>query len=232
MARLSLLLLSLILGTSLWTPLSASAQASVHVVKKGEALSSIARKYGVSSAALKQENKITDVNKIKAGSRLRIPSKTPVAASRSAAPAASNSKFPARLRNSPERLALIPYFDKWAKANAIDPSLLKATAWAESGWQNSAVSSTGARGIGQILPSTAKFISTNLIGVQLDVGNPEHNIRMSARYLRYLLANNNGDVRLALASYFQGPNSVKRIGVKPASERYAQNIIALQGQFR
>ena len=73
--------------------------------------------------------------------------------------AAGGGRLPARLAASPERLALVPSFNRWARAYGIPPDLLKALAWMESGWQNQKVSSVGAVGIGQLLvrAGVAKF---------------------------------------------------------------------------
>jgi N-acetylmuramoyl-L-alanine amidase len=108
-----------------------------------------------------------------------------------------------------------------------------ATTWLESGWQNDVVSSVGAYGIGQLMPGTVRFIRTELIGLEsLDPRVPEHNIRMSARYLRWLLERANGDVRLALAGYYQGPASVRAVGALPSTVAYVNGVLALRGRFR
>ena len=44
-----------------------------HIVKKGESLNKIARKYGVSLQVLLKENNITDPDAIKAGEKIKIP---------------------------------------------------------------------------------------------------------------------------------------------------------------
>ena len=66
------------------------------------------------------------------------------------------------------------------------------------------------------MPTTAAFVREYLIGVSaLDVHVAEHNIRMSARYLKWLVDRARGDERLALAAYYQGPRSVDLRGVLP-----------------
>jgi soluble lytic murein transglycosylase-like protein len=127
----------------------------------------------------------------------------------------------------------VPLFQKWAAANAIPADLLMATTYLESGWQNDVVSSVGAIGIGQLMPSTVRFIRGELIGVpNLDPRIPEHNIRMSARYLRFLLGHTGGDVRKALASYYQGPGSVQSIGLYDDTVQYVDGVLSLRSAFR
>jgi len=203
-------------------PITTAGAGRVHVVAAGETLSSIAARYGTNVRAIVDANGIADPNHVRIGTRLRIPT---------VAQSAPTGGLPARLQESPARLALIPHFKRWAEANGIDAALLMAVCWHESGWQNDVVSSVGAMGIGQLMPGTAAFVSEELIGVPLDPSVPEDNIRMSARYLRFLLSRVDGDVRLALAGYFQGPGSVAARGLIPASEQYVQVIQNLRPRF-
>jgi soluble lytic murein transglycosylase-like protein len=140
--------------------------------------------------------------------------------------------YPSRLRSSPERLALVPTFRHWAAANRLPSDLLMATTWLESGWQNGVVSRTGAVGIGQLMPDTVRFVRGDLIGVpSLDPRQPEHNIRMSARYLRWLVDQANGDLRLALGGYYQGPRSIRTVGPYDDTVAYIDGVLALRGRF-
>lgn len=209
-------------GQTLDVPAGAPAAATAarsHVVAPGETLSGIAARYTTSVRALVGLNDIRDPNRVQIGKRLRIPD----------APAPTG--LPARLVASPARLALIPHFQRWAIANGLDPALVMAVAWQESGWQNHVVSHAGAVGIGQLLPSTARFISRDLIGVPLDPAIPADNIRMTARYLRYLLTRTGGDLDQALAGYFQGLASVASIGRLPATVDYIAIVRQLRPRF-
>ena len=201
-------------------PAPAAAAAGVqHVVVAGETLSGIAARYGSTVAAIVSANGIADPNHVRIGTRLTIP--------RAAAP----SGLPARLLESPARMALIPHFQRWAVANNIDPALVMAVAWHESGWQNTVISPAGAIGIGQLLPSTADFVSDVLIGVPLDPHVPADNIRMTARYLRWLLSRSGGNVDVALAGYFQGPASVAARGMLPVTKDYIAIVKQLRPRF-
>ena len=141
------------------------------------------------------------------------------------------ARLPAALLSFPDRLALMPSFDLWAAEYGVPPSLLKALAWMESGWQATVVSPSGAIGIGQLLPGTAAFVAGTLIGVALDPYVADDNIRMSARFLAQLLNLTNGDVNMALAGYYQGLTSVRRDGMKATTAAYVNVILALQARF-
>ena len=65
----------------------------------------------------------------------------------------------------------------------------------------------------------------------LDPGVATDNIRMSAHLLRYLLDRSNGRVRTALASYYQGVNSVQAIGISSGANTYADAIMGRRHWF-
>ncbi len=195
--------------------------AATHRVVRGETLSSIARRHGVSVQGLARANRIANVHRIRAGARLVVPRST----------AKVNRRLPLRLRQQPERLALLPRFDAEARRYGVPADLLKAVTWHESGWQNDKVSSTQALGIGQLMPDTVTFVNQRLLRARLDPRKPEHNIRMSARFLAYLLDRTDGDVPTAVASYYQGLASVSRRGPLPETERYVANVLVLRKNF-
>lgn len=193
--------------------------AQSHTVDEGDSLWGVAIAYGTTVDALRDANSLADDAVLQIGQRLVIPG------------AALSSDLPADLLSDPDRLALMPLFDKWANEYDVPPDLLKALAWFESGWNNEKRSSANAIGIGQILPITADFVSEVLLqGTQLDPTVPEQNIRLSARYLQYLLYHA-GSTRLAIASYYQGLTATRQHGVYSSSEFYVDGILALRSRF-
>lgn len=191
-----------------------------HVVGAGENLTAVALRYGVSVDAVAKHNRLADLDRIRVGQTLVIPEPT------------LDPELPARLRSLPLRMALRPVFARWARANRIPTDLLEAMAWLESGWNQAKISSTGAIGIGQLMPDTAAFVARELIGRPLDPRVPEDNIRMSARFLRYLLNKADGDVATALCGYYQGLRSMRHNGLYRATRQYAADVQALRTRFR
>lgn len=214
-------------------PAAAAAGGSQHVVRPGETLSHVAARYGTSISALASANGLADPDLVIAGTVLTIPTPSPVAVSGGGGGggggSGGGSGLPSRLQASPTRLSYIPIFDHWAAANGIPADLLKAMTWLESGWQNHLVSSTGAVGVGQLMPDTVDHMQA-LIGVDLDPTVVDDNIRMSARFLRWLLARS-PSVEVALAGYYQGAASVSRIGLLDETRTYVANVLALRTRF-
>jgi soluble lytic murein transglycosylase-like protein len=91
---------------------------------------------------------------------------------------------------------------------SIDPSLVYALARTESGFNASAVSPVGARGLMQLMPVTANFIARNQ-GMSAAVSDPSENLALGQAYVRYLGQQNgiDGNLLAILASYNAGPNA-------------------------
>lgn len=202
---------------------SGTATSTVtYEVKPGDTLSEIALSAGISTPELAELNELPDRHTIRIGQKLQVPAGSGIAVAASG----NYPGLPQRIVETPERLALIPYFEKWAAANNIPVDLLMSIAWQESGWNNAALSNKGARGIGQLMPVTEVWVATSLIGhPELSAANPEENIRISARYVRWLLDRMGGDERRAIAGYYQGPTSVSNGPLFASTELYIENVL-------
>jgi soluble lytic murein transglycosylase-like protein len=112
--------------------------------------------------------------------------------------------------------ATIAYNDAIAEAAnlyKLDPNLIRAIIRAESAFNPFAVSSAGAQGLMQLMPAVAAELDV------LDPFDPRQNIFGGARYLRWLLDRNDGNLDLAVASYNAGPGAVDRYnGIPPYRE--------------
>src|SRR5947209_6961236 len=88
-----------------------------------------------------------------------------------------------------------------------------AVAGRESRFNPRAISRSGACGIMQLMPATARFLGLD------NVFDPRQNILAGTRYLRTLLDTFHGDLDLTLAAYNAGPGAVQRYnGVPPYRE--------------
>jgi soluble lytic murein transglycosylase len=95
---------------------------------------------------------------------------------------------------------------------SLDPALLAAVIYQESKFKADARSTSGAIGLMQLLPDTAKGIALHTGGSAFrvdDLYDPEINVRYGAWYLRHLLRKYR-DERSALAAYNAGQDNVDR----------------------
>ncbi|MGH9055378.1 MAG: lytic transglycosylase [Acidimicrobiales bacterium] len=230
-----------------------TSAAGTYIVQPGDSLWAISRAHGITVSQLAAANGMGVNDILLIGRHLNLPgTSTPdppgssPSASASAPSTAANpwtfcSTFspsggpwgvmPDLLRSSPDRLALQPLFIKWADHYGLSLPLLEAVAWQESGWQQGVVSQAGAVGTGQLLPSTASFISGTLVGMPLDINSVSDNIRMSAAFLAYL-ADLEGNNRCAtIAAYYEGPINLSQYGVFPETQAYVASVEALIPRF-
>lgn len=120
-----------------------------------------------------------------------------------------------------------PYIEMVARDNGVDPSLVKAVALVESGFNPKARSSKGAQGLMQLMPKTAaQYGVTN-------IRDPYQNLNAGAKHLRGLLDLYDGDVTLALAAYNAGSGAVTRYGGVPAyaeTQDYVKKVQTKMGR--
>lgn len=122
----------------------------------------------------------------------------------------------------------------------LNPALLAAVIEQESKFNADARSSTGAIGLMQLQPATAKGIAIRTGGskfVVSDLLDPEINVRYGAWYLRHLLDRYH-DERTALAAYNAGQENVDRWRAKhegvqfPETRAYVDRVERLKTIYR
>ena len=111
-----------------------------------------------------------------------------------------------------------------AKQNNLDPALLAAVIYQESKFDTGARSSSGAIGLMQLTPATARGIAIRTGGSAFrtaDLYNPEINIRYGSWYLENLFQKY-GNERLVLAAYNAGQGNVDRWRAKHEPIQFAE----------
>jgi soluble lytic murein transglycosylase-like protein len=116
----------------------------------------------------------------------------------------------------------------------LDPALLKAVMAAESGFNPTAVSPKGAIGLMQVLPATAERFGLQgdkKRSLEQKLTDPKTNIRLGARYLRFLRNMYPDQLYLVLASYNAGEGAVQKYNnaIPPFSE--TRNYVKVVTQF-
>ena len=107
------------------------------------------------------------------------------------------------------RLALLETVHFYASQSDLPPELVLAVIDIESRFDRFAISRSGAQGLMQLIPETARDLNVH------NPFDPDENIRGGSQYLRKMLDLFNEDLELALAAYNSGPTTVKRYGGIP-----------------
>ncbi len=185
---------------------------ATYIVQFADTVSEIAERFGVPTVAIVMANGLTDPHFILEGQALTIP----VVQSPLVRPV------------SPRIEALL---DEFAAVEGLDPGLVKAVAYVESGWQPDAVSSIGAAGVMQIVPSTGHWLEAEVFGYDLDIETSAYdNIKAGARYLRVLL-DLTGDIDQAVAAYYQGYSTLSLGVIYEETIRYLATVNEIKERF-
>ena len=141
--------------------------------------------------------------------------------------AAEGTGFSSALSQEMEKTQpLEQIFQKAADTYGVDKSLLKAMAKAESEFDPNATSKSGAMGIMQLMPATAKSLGVT------DAYDPEQNIMGGAKYIASLLDKYNGNVSYALAAYNAGSGNVDKYGGIPPFEETQNYVTKILGYLQ
>jgi LysM repeat protein len=214
------------------TTASSGASGGGHFVVPGDTLTGIAAANGITPASLAAANGLSPNSFVIAGTRLKIPAAAPAAIvpATSAAAPATNVPPTGAPAGAPGRLSA-SQIGSIAGANGAPASLATAIAWQESGFNNAMVSVANARGIMQVMPSTWSYVQNELGAGPLNPSSPADNVRAGSILLARLLRDTGGDPATAVAAYYQGLGSVRRIGMLPETRRYVANVLALRSRF-
>jgi LysM repeat protein len=194
------------------------AVARRHVVKAGESLTAIAGRFHTTVSTLARLNHLDPARPLLIGTVLRLPTVEHVAR---VTPAAATVTDATSVRAS---------LDHWASVYDVDPHLARALAWMESGYNNTLVSSVGARGIMQLLPTTWSYVETVLIGHKV-AHDADGNVQVGVALLHHLLTVFHGNARLALAGWYQGERAVKQHGLFKVSKTFVADVLALRSRM-
>ena len=127
-----------------------------------------------------------------------------------------------------------------ARNYRLEPALVAAVIYQESRFRPTVRSKTGAVGLMQLMPTTAKGIAARTGGTQFhvdDLLDPELNVRYGSWYLRYLI-DRYGDEKTALAAYNAGQSNVDAWradggGIRfPETRHYVSRVEHLKKVYR
>jgi hypothetical protein len=117
----------------------------------------------------------------------------------------------------------------WSRSYGVDPRLVRALAWMESGFQVRISSSAGAWGPMQVMPATWRYAETVLIGHRVP-RTADGGVRVGTAYLHQLLHQFRSRERLAVGAYYQGARAVRRRGLYAGTRRFVADVFALKAR--
>lgn len=136
---------------------------------------------------------------------------------------AKETNFEAILNaNKDKETNLNKVFEDASRTHGIPSKLLAAVAKVESNYNPNAVSRSGASGIMQLMPSTARGLGVT------DVFDVRQNINGGAKYLSSLFKKYDGDLDLTLAGYNAGPGNVSKYGGVPPFKETQNYIVKVK----
>src|SRR4051794_22377879 len=188
-----------------------------YVVRSGDDLTHLAQRFGLSLARLAKTNRIDPAKPLLIGTKLRVPT-----AARTVA--AASPTTPVAAATAAEIRDALGY---WSAEYGVDPRLARALSWMESGFQSNVVSSVGAWGPMQLLPTTFDYVEQTLVGSPIPrtaLGNVQAGVALIA----HLLDAFDGDERLALAAWYQGEQAVRDRGLFDETKPFVANVLALR----
>lgn len=121
------------------------------------------------------------------------------------------------------------YIEVASRRYKVDPDLVEAVMFVESGFNPEAVSSQGATGLMQLMRQTANQYQVE------DRFNPRDNIYAGVKHLRRLLDRFNNQLPLALAAYNAGAGAVERHGgipPYPETRRFVKKVLDYENQLK
>lgn len=128
----------------------------------------------------------------------------------------SPAEFKAHIRNA-------------SRKYRVDPALIEAIIQVESSFRSDAVSHSGATGLMQLMPGTARDLDV------VDRYNPRENIHGGVKYISELMKRFDNNMTLVIAAYNAGPGAVERHnGIPPNAEtpRYVKKVIKAYQDFK
>lgn len=114
---------------------------------------------------------------------------------------------------------------KHAQRRGVPVRLAQAVAWQESGWHQPLISSAGAIGVMQVLPSTGQWMSA-VSGERFRLRHTRGNIRAGTTLLRVLL-DSTPTQRHAVAAYYQGLSGIRN-GWYDETKTYVRSVMAIK----
>lgn len=135
-------------------------------------------------------------------------------------PRSSVEKFILKYRSPDLAASITDSIMRHSQAFDMNPKLVAALIARESKFNPRALSSSGAAGLGQLIPSTVKGLGLD------DPYDIDQNVKGTVKYFKSLVDRFRGKVSNAIAAYLEGPNLVERQGgFSPNAKTYVEEVL-------
>ena len=131
----------------------------------------------------------------------------------------------------PSRETVVAMIRRAAARWGIDTRFALGISYEEAGFNQRRISKVGAVGAMQIMPATADWLATYVVGRPLNIYRARDNVTAGVAFLAVLLRETAGDMRLAAAGYYQGLTSVRNRGMFADTKQYVANVMALRNRL-
>ena len=228
---------AVIVGGALTAPASAEHESlpggrrvTDYTVRPGDTATELAVRFHAWTAELIAHNHLGPGAGLTVGERIEIPvvtaavddhraeRRTPAGAGQQAGHT-EEVAYPSRQR---VRRAIV----RTSRRQGVDPQLALAVSWQEAGWRMHHVSSAGALGAMQVLPSTAEWMEL-YVGRDLAPRRLRDNVATGVTLL-HVLAEGTVSRARQLGSYYQGLGAVRRHGLYDDTRDYVDNVLAIK----
>jgi len=204
-----------------------------YTVRPGDTATGLAVRYHAWTAELIAHNHLGRSAGLTVGDRIEIPVVTAAVPHHQSEPTAHPPHGPAAANNrsrhrvaDPPRQRVRRAIVRVSRQRGVDPQLSLAVSWQEAGWQMHHVSSAGAVGAMQVLPSTTKwmelYVGRNLKGHRL-----RDNVAAGVTLLDVLASETVSRAR-QVGAYYQGLGAVRRHGLYDDTRAYVDNVLAIK----
>lgn len=235
--------IAVVAGGALVSPASAEhqrlpggRQLRVHTVQPGDTATGLAVRYHAWTAELIAHNHLGPAAGLVVGDRIEVPVVTSAVRNGS-----DRRQRPDRNRISrdqagkravkrtvayPSRQRVRQAIVRASRRAGVDPQLSLAVSWQEAGWQMHHVSSAGAVGAMQVLPTTAEWMEF-YVGRELRPHKLRDNVATGVTLLDVLAAETVSRAR-QVGAYYQGLGAVRRHGLYDETRDYVDNVLAIK----
>lgn len=202
---------------------------TAYVVKPGDTATGLAVRFHAWTAELMSHNHLGSSGALRVGQRLEIPvvtSRADDSGSTAGADTGRDTDKDGGRTADPGRQRVRLVITRIAKHRGVDPQLALAVSWQEAGWQMHHVSSAGAIGAMQVLPSTARWMEW-YADRELRLRTLRDNATAGVLLLD-VLREHTRSRRHQVGAYYQGLGAVQRHGLYDETVPYVDNVLAIK----